>query len=346
MIKDHLRRVEVSDGSEAPPGQCRGVVVSVSELEREFRSFRDGSAAEDLAQIFALYLRQYPHVHIYYDGTLINPRSVEERSTRYELPEIESADSRTFPTSLEIVEWRIKAQRRLFFCDVNGFPLDEAIPGVQAPGFEFTAYLKSDYFPELLANNFLDLANMDPPVERALTAAKEVMRDHFRRRAAEKAAGLVEEWQQSKVYPYEGDPQNMVEVAERQAFNVVALHVNAYLPEFSTADEKTKRFQLRLLRHSIERAPGDLARILNEVLDLPKDKRQELAELLDHTTLAAIIETAKIVTDRLTFLRGLETLVFDADFKEKVRERTQLHRIVADNAWMFGEQYHLSVDDQ
>jgi hypothetical protein len=74
--------------------------------------------------------------------------------------------------------------------------------------------------------------------------------------------------------------------------------------------------------------------------------RQELAELLDHTTLAAIIETSKIVTDRLTFLRGLETLVFDADFKEKVRERTQLHRIVAENAWMFGEQYHLSVNDQ
>ena len=29
-----------------------------------------------------------------------------------------------------------------------------------------------------------------------------------------------------------------------------------------------------------------------------------------------------------------------------MRERTQLHRIVAENAWMFGEQYHLSVDDQ
>ena len=29
-----------------------------------------------------------------------------------------------------------------------------------------------------------------------------------------------------------------------------------------------------------------------------------------------------------------------------MRERTQLHRIVAENSWIFGEQYHLSVDDQ
>ena len=38
--------------------------------------------------------------------------------------------------------------------------------------------------------------------------------------------------------------------------------------------------------------------------------------------------------------------MFDSEFKDAVRERTQLHRIVAENAWMFGEQYHLSVDDQ
>ena len=32
--------------------------------------------------------------------------------------------------------------------------------------------------------------------------------------------------------------------------------------------------------------------------------------------------------------------------QQRVRERTQLHRVVAENSWMFGEQYHLSVDDQ
>ena len=346
MIKDHMRRVVISDATLASDGTDSGVTVTVSEAEKEFRSLRDDTALDDLAQIFALYLRQYPKVQISYSGTAIDPQSVEELSTPYDLPEIETTDGRKLPTSLEIVEWRIKAQRRLFFCDANGFPLDETSPGVHAPGFEFTAYLKSDYFAELLASNVLDLANMDSAVNRCLNNAKEVMREHFRKRAAEKASGLVEEWRKEKIYPYEGEPTNVVEKAGREVFNVLALNVNAYLPEFSTSDEKSKRFQFRLLRQAVEHAPADLARILNEVLDLPTDKRQELAELLDRTTLAAIISASRLVADRLEFLRGLETLVFEKALKDRVRERTQLHRIVAENSWMFGEQYHLSVDDQ
>ena len=346
MLKDHLRRVQITDAVPVTDGSGLGVTVTVSEPVRDFRSLRDGNAARELAQIFALYLRQYPNVRIVYGGTRIDSQTVEELSTCYELPNIETTDGRVLPASLEIVEWRIKAERRLFFCDANGFPIDEISPGIHAPGFEFTTYVKSNYFAELLASNMLDLANMDPAVDRCLHAAKEIMRDHFRKRAAEKAAGLVEEWRTEKIYPYEDEPTNVVEKVERELFNVLALNVNTYLPDFPTSDDKTKRFQFRLLRQALERAPADLARIVNEVLDLPKEKRQELASLLDRTTLAAIIGASRLVADRLDFLRGLETLVFDAEFKDKVRERAQLHRIVAEHSWMFGEQYHLSVDDQ
>lgn len=346
MIKDRLKRVELNGETPAAPGHRRGVTVSISELVQQPRSLRSPSIADELAQIFALYLRQYPSVKIVFAGTLIDPSAVEEHVARYDLPDITTQDGETYPASLEIVEWRMRAERRLFFCDARGFPLDDATPGVQAPGFNFTAYLKSDYFSKLLAENRLEIATLDGPTDQALNAAKNSIREHFRRRASEKAAGLVAEWQREKIYPYQDEPEGVVAVAERQVFNVVALSVNHYLPAFQGADEKTKRLQLRLLRHAIETAPADLARILNEVLDLPTETRQELAGLLDRTTLAAIIGASKIVGDRLNYLRGLETLVFDEDFREKLRERTQLHRIIAENSWMFGEQYHLSVDDQ
>src|SRR5262249_49581049 len=159
----------------------------------------------------------------------------------------ETPDSGTFPASLEIVEWRMQSERRMYFCDGSGFPLDDTQPGIHAPGFNFTSYLKSDYFARLLAENRLEIANLDAPTSKVLGAAKDTMRDHFRRRASEKAAGLVEEWQRENVYPYQGQPSNAVEEAERQVFNVVALNVNHHLPAFQESDEKTKRLQLRLL---------------------------------------------------------------------------------------------------
>jgi hypothetical protein len=345
MVKDHLKRVQVADENPVANGRHRGVTVIVSELDRDYRSLRNPGITEELAQIFALYLRQYPTVQISYNGTRVDPSAVEDHVQDYLLPEI-VAEEETYPASLTVVEWQMRTERRLYFCDEAGFPLDDTSPGVHAPGFDFTAYLKSNYFAKLTAENRLEIATLDAPTEKALTAAKTVMRDHFRRRSAEKAAGLVETWQQEKVYPYASEPTTLAEEAERQVFNVVALNVNHYLPEFQTSDEKTKRFQLRLLRHAVEHAPADLSKILTEVLELPVEKRSELADLLDRTTLAALISASKLIADRLEFIQGLETLVFDSEFKHAVRERTQLHRIVAENVWMFGEQYHLSVDDQ
>ena len=58
-------------------------------------------------------------------------------------------------------------------------------------------------------------------------------------------------------------------------------------------------------------------------------KRDELAELLRKTTLTAVINAAKAVTDRLDFLKALQILVFNPTSKKQLLERSQLHRIIA-----------------
>lgn len=346
MLHENLKRVRVSERTPVTNGRERGVAVRIRDLARDFRSLKESSAVDELTQMFALYLRQYPLIKVTYSGRSIDPSSLVEHSITLDLPAITGDDGIQYPAAIEIVEWAMKAERNLLLCDAGGFPLEEAIPGVHAPGFNFTGYLKSDYFAFLLANNRLDLANLEPAAVKALESAKDAMREHFRQRAAELAVGLVAEWQRENIYPYEGQAIGPVEEVERQVFNVVALNLNNFLPEFRRSDEKSRRLHLRLLRSAIERGPDDLAKILNEVLDLPPEKRKELADLLERTTLSHIISASKVIADRLEFIRGLETFVFDENHKYDVRERTQLHRIVAENSWIFGEQYHLSVDDQ
>ena len=86
--------------------------------------------------------------------------------------------------------------------------------------------------------------------------------------------------------------------------------------------------------------------ILSEVLELPKRKQKELADLLQETTLSAIISASKLVADRLKFIQGLEAILFDADLKKQLKERSQLHKLLEANTWLFGEEFNLTVSDQ
>ncbi len=48
----------------------------------------------------------------------------------------------------------------------------------------------------------------------------------------------------------------------------------------------------------------------------------------------------------MRFLCGLDTILFDADWRAKLEERRQLHRILATETWVFGEEYALTGDDE
>jgi tRNA(Glu) U13 pseudouridine synthase TruD len=90
-----------------------------------------------------------------------------------------------------------------------------------------------------------------------------------------------------------------------------------------------------MLRSAIERSPEDL-----------QLKQEELAKLLREASLSSIISAAKVVADRLKFLSALDSIVFDPEMKQRLKERTQLHKILADNTWIFGEEFNLSVSDR
>ena len=165
-------------------------------------------------------------------------------------------------------------------------------------------------------------------------------------KTAQLSSGVVESWKNEKTYPFEGEPNSELEKVERQIFDIVALNVQDYSPELQNVETKTRAFHLRLLRNAIEQSPSDLQIILNEVLNLPKDKREELSNLLQETTLASIITAAKLVADRLKFITSLESIVFDKKYSKQLKERSQLHMIIAEHTWIFGEKYNLWASDR
>ena len=59
-----------------------------------------------------------------------------------------------------------------------------------------------------------------------------------------------------------------------------------------------------------------------------------------------VIDIAKTVSDRLTFLYVLEQMVYNDKIGKPIKERTQFHRILLKELWIFGEKYTLGTSDQ
>lgn len=323
-----------------------GVQVRISELSKKFHILSKEKAIEKLTPIFALYLSNYPQINLSIEGSRINPEEVIKYKTSYALDSVK-IDGASYAVELEIIEWNGIDEHELWFCNEKGFPLDLYNRQIRGIGnFGYSGYLKSAYLQYLHSENLLSLGELNKPLEQICEQAIKRIKDHFLKRTLEGASDQLKKWKEEKVYPYTVEPQTPVEVAERQVFDIIAINVNQNLPDFEQTEKRTKAFQLRMLRQAVEKSPEELQIILGEVLQLPKSKQEQLAELLRNTSLSGIISASRLVADRLKFLSGIEHMLFDNDIKKHFKERSQLHRILADNTWIFGHEYSLSVDDK
>jgi hypothetical protein len=293
---------------------------------------------------FALYLQNYPQVKMWYNGDSIDPGKSIANVAEYNLPNLESSSGEIYPVQITVIEWKKQIERSMYLCNQDQFPLERTVPGIHAPRFQFTAYVRSKYFQILHDSNALDVVDIDTDAQKILESARQQLRFHFREQEAKNAVGLVEQWKKDKVYPYEGQPKHIIEQVEREVFDVIALNVNELVPSFRDSETKSKRFTLKLLKQSLLESPIALQKILTEVLELGLEKQEEFAQLLEKTSLSAIINASKTITDRIDFIAGLELLIYD--YKKQLLERAQLHKILEDQTWIFGEHYHLTVSDE
>ena len=344
MLEDNIREIRITE-EDSVETETTGVEIQVSELHREYRSLAPDCAVQELAEIFALYLKDYRDVLIRYEGTKLDPETAIATMRTEPLSAIDE-NGVAHPVELEIIEWRNVTTRGLYLCTEQGFPLSKVTTRFHIGEFHFSAYLKSSFITKLHGEAQLDLAEMNPTLDASVEEAQQFVKAYFRDRAAERARTVVEEWKAENVYPYEGEAKSSLEDAERKVFDIVAVTASDYMPDFVSAPAKKKAFDLRMLRTAIEKSPEELQIIMNEVLGLPKRMQEELAGLLREASLSSIISAAKIVADRLKFLAALEQILFDTDMKAKLKERSQLHKIVEDNTWLFGEEYNLSVSDK
>jgi hypothetical protein len=326
--------VEVEPALELPIGAR---VTAWNTPETAGAALGGGRLRDAVLLELAPHLIKYPDLEVWIDGDRLDPSPYKVRTQIIDVP----VASTPLPVEVQVIEWSRDFGRDLHLCAADGVTRYSTGPGIRAPGFNFTAYLRWDGF----AAGDAVLADLwQEPGATVLEAAKEALRTYFRQRGDEVKEEIVPQWISEGVYPYDSQVEaGPTEAVEREAFDRIAVVAATTINEGST---QSRRLSLLLLREALASRPGSLHVILREVLNLTEAQVDELAEMLQFTSLGAVIRASRLIADRLNFTYGLSKIVADPESRRATLERTQLHRILAAETWVFAEEFALIGDDQ
>ena len=185
-------------------GSATGTEVYVTGVRATVDSLTvPGPAVQALAAKFALYLKAYPDVRIYFCGIPVSPVIVQKHAAEYTV-KLENGQE----AKLEVIEWRKKfsGKGRIVFCGRDGFSLHERPSGVRSgQPFSYTAYVQGARFAELAGENALVMDELHPEVRAWIDATRKILKEHFHRRAAEESAARLAKWIAEKSYPFATD---------------------------------------------------------------------------------------------------------------------------------------------
>ena len=228
------------------PGPATGTEVYVTGVHATADSLTVTElAVQALAAKFALYLKAYPDVSVYFCGIPVSPVIVQKHTMDYTVALQGGQEAK-----LEVIEWRKKfsGKGRIVFCGRDGFALHERPSGVRSgQPFSYTAYLQCARFAELAAENALVMDELHPEVRAWLDAARKVLKEHFRRRAEEESAARLAKWIAEKSYPFAADDTS----DERRRFDEGVTDMRAHLEGFDALPTSERAYLFNLLKSSL-----------------------------------------------------------------------------------------------
>jgi hypothetical protein len=134
-----LAHVEITDPE--PTTEETGTRVLIDGFAEPPPGLGGDTPVEKLSGTFGLYLQTHG-ARLRLGDEEVDPAAIQAFRAEYEIPTADGSD----PAKLTAVEWTRRVDRAIYLCNTDGMPLGDVQAGIQAPGFEFTAYLEWDGF--------------------------------------------------------------------------------------------------------------------------------------------------------------------------------------------------------
>ena len=303
---------------------------------------------------FGWYLKLYPNKKLILNGELINYNENVIDSDTFEL----KYEEKNIVFNVEYIQWNEKIHEeysRYYFINSNK---EERFKETTTLNKKGDSFFHSIYITSKIFDNFY-ISKEGIEGQTALDGYSKSSDEYkFMKKEIDKylkskrkpylsivAQNLIENYKKEEIFP-EYNEKNLVEKFKHQELeNLVSIVCEKEPKIFSQLNKEQKKTIVRLFDLIIENGDTDsLYKILEQVVELDEDERDELSELLDKSSMSNITKTIKLIQDRYKAVSELKELVFNPNLG--ANEVNHIQAEIEKHFWLFGEEYSLVTAEE
>lgn len=257
---------------------------------------------------------------------------------------------------VSFIQWKEKIGDKYFYYFLNNEKIEVSRRHTsfnnKAIDFHHSIYVQSEYFDKFRLTKkdepVLDFVekNQTDEIYKALISIlnNEVAEKEKLFIKNEKAEELIIKYNNAKVLPlFKFNPYE--QLRKKDLENVIK-DLYCIQPKIfqnlTTPQSKTIVGFLNLLLDTEQRE--NILEIVENVVKLTEEERDDLVKTLRKTKLSHISTLIKFLENRFNVVEILKTLIFKLE--DFTNEREHIQKVIEENYWLFGEEYHLVSADQ
>lgn len=259
--------------------------------------------------------------------------------------------SNTFFT-VRYVQWKTSLHKefsKIYFLNSKGNEIYKDYTTLNQKGDEFfhSVYIKSNFFDNFNFRisetteqlNIFNNAKSSPEYRFLTKKVNDYLRAKRKPFVKVLATKLVEQYEVDGIFPVYSSEWEEKYKKQQLEETIIGLY-EAQPKLFNSLNINQKKTFVRFLDLLLDSNERDrLFGIIEEIIELDPEEREDLSKLFITTSLNKIIECIKLIEDRYKIYYQIKDLVFNPDLK--ANEVDHLQKVIESHYWLFGEQYHL-----
>ena len=346
QIEDKLEQYSISCNHHEPKkftiseevklGKKCGTILYLNNLNKKGLELDSESLLYNLIAIFALFLESDSSLTIMLNENKLNPKPfiLESNKGIFDI----DIEGEIVEIKYRFIAWskdfKYSSNKHTYFFDDDHNYILEKPSGVAGNITPHSVFLQTNYFHSF-DGLYEEHTNI---VDKIRKFYHPLLIDFLFFVRKKYAKEKFDEFKQERYYPFSTSLSEPIEIAQKEIFDLCAFKILEEDPKVLNKKDHSLSILFKLLKKVIEK-DKNIANIVSEVLDLDEVEGKQFNQILKTTTLPKLISHYDELKRRLLFLDVLDDLVHEKFYVKHLRERTQLHKIIEKETWIFGDAF-------